>query len=322
MPVIKKSSYKAPIPFKNGHLCTIYPALFRKPELAQKYRRERIDTHDGDFLDLDWMDHKKDRAVIISHGLEGHTDRQYVIGMANQFYQEGFDVVAWSYRGCSGEINRKLEMYHSGATYDLESVVAHVERQGFKSICLVGFSLGGNLTLKYLGEYHRNSIKAAVTFSVPLDLYASSLEIQKNQNWVYTRRFLRSLKSKIAQKQEQYPSQVSLKPFDHIKSLIDFDDAYTAPIHGFENALDYYHKCSSMHFLKDIKVATLVVNACNDPFLSPECLDHSLFEPLAQVYFETPRHGGHVGFVTKNEQETYWSEKRALAFCKTITDWS
>lgn len=316
MPVIKKSSYKAPFPFKNGHLCTMFPALFRKPKLIKDYRRERIDTNDNDFLDLDWMDHKKEKAVIISHGLEGNTDRQYVIGMANQFYQAGYDVVAWGYRGCSGDINRKLQMYHSGATHDLDEVVKQVENQGFKEIYLVGFSLGGNLTLKYLGEYDRASIKAAVAFSVPLDLHTGSLKIKNRQNWIYSRRFLRSLKKKVTMKQKQFPDQISLEPFKKIKSLMDFDDAYTAPIHGFDHAMDYYQKNSSRNFLKKINVSTLVVNALNDPFLSDECLDHSLFEPLEQVYFETPTHGGHVGFVTRNKQGNYWSEQRALTFCE------
>ncbi len=316
MPVIKKSGYKAPFPFKNGHLCTMYPALFRKPKLSKDYRRERIETTDNDFLDLDWMDHKKERAVIISHGLEGHTDRQYVIGMANEFYRAGYDVLAWSYRGCSGEINRNLQMYHSGATYDLEEVVNHVEAQGFKEIYLIGFSLGGNLTLKYLGEYDRASIKAAVTFSVPLDLHTGSLKIKKRQNWIYNKRFLRSLKKKVIMKQEQYPDQISLEPFKKIKSLMDFDDVYTAPIHGFDDAIDYYKKSSSNNFLKKINVPTLVINALNDPFLSAECLDHRLFETLEHVYFETPSHGGHVGFVTPKNQGSYWSEQRALAFCE------
>ncbi|MDW3195535.1 MAG: alpha/beta fold hydrolase [Cytophagales bacterium] len=316
MPVIKKSSYKAPFPFQNGHLCTMFPAIFRKPKLIKDYRRERIETSDNDFLDLDWMDHKKERAVILSHGLEGHTDRQYMIGMANHFYEAGYDVLAWSYRGCSGEMNRKLQMYHSGATYDLEEVVKHVEAQGIKEIYLVGFSLGGNLTLKYLGEYHRASIKAAVTFSVPLDLYTGSLKIRKRQNWIYSKRFLKSLKKKVIMKTEQFPDQISLEPFKKIKNLMDFDDAYTAPIHGFENAVDYYEKSSSRNFLQHIQVNTLVINALNDPFLSDECLDHSLFEPLNLVHFETPTHGGHVGFVTRNNEGKYWSEQRALDFCE------
>lgn len=316
MPVIKKSDYKAPFPFKNGHLCTMFPALFRKPKLIKDYRRERIETSDNDFLDLDWMDNKKKRVVIISHGLEGHTDRQYIIGMANQFYLAGFDVLAWSYRGCSEEINRKLQMYHSGATYDLDEVVQHVESIGIQEIYLVGFSLGGNLTLKYLGEYNRLSIKAGVAFSVPLDLHTGSLKIKQRQNWIYNKRFLRSLKKKVIMKNEQFPDQISLEPFKKIKNLMDFDDAYTAPIHGFENALDYYEKSSSKSFLKNIKVPTLVINAMNDPFLSDECLDHTLFESLEHVHFETPEHGGHVGFVTRNQQGIYWSEQRALAFCE------
>ena len=316
MPVIKKSTYKAFGLFQNAHLCTMYPALFRKPQLHKKYRRERIDTSDGDFLDLDWVDHQKKRLVIISHGLEGHTDRQYVIGMANTFYQAGYDVLAWSYRGCSEEINRNLQMYHSGATYDLEAIVQHAMEQGFEKIYLVGFSLGGNLTLKYLGEYNHNKIKAAVAFSVPLDLYTSSLEIKKKANWVYNRRFLKSLKKKVKQKKEQFPDKISLEPLKGMKYLMTFDDEYTAPIHGFKNALDYYEKSSSRSFLHKINVPTLVVNAKNDPFLSPKCLDKELFEPLKHVYFEVPDHGGHVGFVTKSPDGVYWSEKRAVTFCE------
>lgn len=316
MPVIKESTYKAPKAFRNAHLCTMFPALFRKPDLLQQYRRERIDTPDGDFLDLDWMDRNSDRLVILSHGLEGHTDRQYMVGMANIFYQSGFDVLAWSYRGCSGETNRKLQMYHSGATYDLETVINHANSVGFKRIYLVGFSLGANLILKYLGEYRHDTLKAAAVFSAPIDLRSGSVEIQKRQNFIYNIRFLRSLKKKVKQKEGQFPDEISTRHFKTIKSLMDFDEVYTAPIHGFEGALDYYEKCSARQFLNKIEIPTLVVNALNDPFLSPECLDHTLFESLEHVYFETPNHGGHVGFVTKNSDGYYWSEHRALEFCE------
>jgi predicted alpha/beta-fold hydrolase len=303
--------YTAPTFLFNRHLETIYPSLFRKVDLIP-YQRERIQTPDDDFLDLDWLKKGADKLVIISHGLEGNTSRSYIKGMAKAFHQNDFDVLTWNFRGCGEETNKQLRFYHSGATDDLTSLINHVSTK-YKSIYLIGFSLGGNLTLKFLGEIGEACpiLKKAVVFSVPLDLHMSCLQISQPGNWVYEQRFLKSLKAKVIEKAKQYPA-LDVSKLKSLTRLIDFDDHFTAPIHGFSNAIDYYTKCSSIGFLDSIKVPTLIVNAKNDPFLSEECfpnlLDHSY------VKSEYPERGGHVGFAQFNQNGLYWSELRALEF--------
>jgi uncharacterized protein len=305
-------NYKRPSLLFSGHLETIYPALFRTIELP--YKRERIPTPDGDFLDLDWIKNNSKKLVIISHGLEGNSSRAYMKGMAKAFSEKGFDVIAWNFRGCSAEMNKLLRFYHSGATDDLDSVVRHAQRNGYTEIYLIGFSLGGNLTLKYLGERNSSTeITKAVVFSTPLDLHTSCLKISKPGNVIYSARFLKSLKNKIIQKSKLIPG-LDLKGIERIDTLISFDDRYTAPLHGFDSALDYYNKCSSIHFIESITLPTLIVNAQNDPFLSELCYPISEVKNHPWVKFENPQFGGHVGFAQFNKNGLYWSEERALSF--------
>ncbi|MBS1486275.1 MAG: alpha/beta fold hydrolase [Bacteroidetes bacterium] len=305
--------YARPALFFNRHLETIYPALFRSVPLT--YRRERITTADNDFLDLDWLNGGFTKLLILSHGLEGNSHRAYIKGMARHFFKNGFDVLAWNYRGCSGEMNHALRFYHSGATDDLQEVITHALRQGYSEIYLIGFSLGGNLTLKYLGERSIDErIKAAVAFSVPLELYSSCLKISNSSNRIYAQRFLRSLKKKVKEKSSKMKN-LDVSKIDSIKTLYEFDNLYTAPLHGFANALDYYRQSSAIHFLKNIQIPTLLVSAKNDPFLSHECFpDTNENKMLHQEY---PTHGGHVGFTTFNKNGVYWSEQRALDFILT-----
>jgi predicted alpha/beta-fold hydrolase len=305
-------NYKRPSLLFSGHLETIYPALFRTIELS--YERERIFTPDGDFLDLDWIKNNSKKLVIISHGLEGNSSRAYMKGMAKAFSTNGFDVIAWNFRGCSDEMNKMLRFYHSGATDDLDLVVRHAQRNGYTEIYLIGFSLGGNLTLKYLGERNSSSeITKAVVFSTPLDLHTSCLKISKPGNVIYSARFLKSLKNKVIQKSKLIAG-IDLKGIERIDTLISFDDRYTAPLHGFDSALDYYNKCSSINFIESITLPTLIVNAQNDPFLSELCYPVSKVKNHPWVKFENPRYGGHVGFAQFDKNGLYWSEERALSF--------
>jgi predicted alpha/beta-fold hydrolase len=306
--------YVPPSLLFNGHLETIYPSLFRRIDVS--YQRERIPTPDQDFLDIDWLNQNSSKLIIISHGLEGNTTRPYVTGMAKSFFEKGYDVLAWNFRGCGSEINKQLRFYHSGATDDFDTLIRYVvTKRKYSEINLVGFSLGGNLTLKYLGEPFEStsSIKKAVVFSVPMDLYASCIQISKPSNWIYSHRFLKSLKNKILAKSKYYP-ELDTKRLSRINTLLEFDDVYTAPLHGFENAIDYYTQCSSIHFLKDIKIPTLIVSAVNDPFLNTECF------PTAEKYnnpliaFESTSRGGHCGFSLFGQNGVYWSELRALSF--------
>lgn len=314
MPLILHSSYSQPKWLFNGHLETIYPALFRSVE-APSPKKERINTSDGDFLDLFWYKNQGQHLVIISHGLEGSKDRTYMLGMAQAFLRKGYDVLTWNYRGCGDELNKKLIFYHSGATYDLETVITHAHKE-YKDISLVGFSLGGNLTLKYLGEDRNrlDKIKSAVTISVPLHLASSCEKISKKENFLYSKRFLKSLKDKVIKKSLEHPGKIPLDVLKKVKTLSEFDDFFTGPFHGFSDAAEYYQVNSALFFLEGIEVPTLILNAQNDPFLSKQCLPVKLANKLEKVFFEFPKQGGHVGFTQINDQKEYYSEQRAVEF--------
>jgi predicted alpha/beta-fold hydrolase len=306
------SSYVPPFFLFNAHLETIFPSLLRRVFIVP-YTRERIDTPDNDFLDLDWIEQHSKKLVIISHGLEGNTTRPYVKGMAKAFHNSGFDVLAWNYRGCSEEMNRQLRFYHSGATDDLDVVVRHAIAQNrYEEINLVGFSLGGNLTLKYLGERNPHDIiHKAVAFSAPIHLQSSCEKISTPSNRIYAQRFLRSLKNKILVKSKLIAG-LDTKPLPAIKTIQQFDDTYTAPIHGYKTAAEYYERNSSLYFLKTIVTPTLIVNTQNDPFLSQKCfpIDEVKGHPVLRM--EIPLRGGHVGFTAINKKGLYWSEERAV----------
>ena len=313
---MKKKAYVPPKLLCNGHFQTIYPSLFRRIKLLTPYVHERIITQDQDFLDLFWMRQNSNKLVIISHGLEGNVDRAYVKGMANAHFTENFDVLAWNYRGCSDQMNKLPKMYHSGATEDLLEVVNHASKK-YSEVFLIGFSLGANLTLKFLGEQGTyKNIKKACTIAAPLDLKSSSLHLNTSKNALYQLRFLLSLKKKARTKHSQHPGLFDLKKLENTHTIYDFDNIITAPIHGFENAEDYYEKCSSKNFLKNIQIPTQIVNAMNDPFLSPKTLNKSMISHSDYVSYNITSHGGHCGYPNLFKR-TYWSEAFTVNYFKS-----
>lgn len=319
MPIIA-SSYNPPVLFKNGQFSTIYNGLWRKIE-DLKQKRERIPLPDNDFLDLDWSFSKTatDQVVILLHGLEGHGQRPYMAGAAKAFNGSGYDACAVNFRGCSGETNRLFRSYHSGATEDLNTVVNHIlDNKTYKIIYIKGFSLGGNMAFKYLGEGRNLSdrLKGVVGISVPCDLYSSLNELLKFKNYPYSQRFKKHLLDKLKLKLPLFEDKISIEDIRKIKTLKDFDDIYTSRAHGFNNALDYYEKSSCLQFLSNIKVPSLIINAKNDSFFGPECYPYKEAQENTNLYLETPKYGGHVGFYGK-DNITY-SEKRAIKFFNEV----
>jgi predicted alpha/beta-fold hydrolase len=314
MPLLQPCNFQRPKYLFNGHLETVYPTLFRKANLLPTHQ-DFVETQDGDILEVDWHRRGQSKLLIISHGLEGNSSRSYVLGMAKEALSKGFDVLAWNYRGCGAQLNRKAIFYHSGATYDLDTIVRYAS-PGYTEIALVGFSLGGNLTLKYLGEKRDRDpkIKRGVAISVPLDLGGACDQISTAAFGVYTRRFLKSLQLKIEKKSSLFPDEFPLEKFASIRSLRDFDNTFTGPLHGFQDAEEYYRINSALQFLPGIEVPSLVLNAQNDPFLSPSCYPTQLAQQLDQVHFEFPIHGGHVGFMRSDSRQPFYSETRAVEF--------
>jgi predicted alpha/beta-fold hydrolase len=312
--VIVESKYRHVPYLTNGHLETIVPSAFRKVK-GVLYQRQRLELADGDFVDLDWLRHADvvtKKLVIISHGLEGSSDRHYSRGMSKYFYEHGWDALAWNCRSCSGELNRLPRFYHHGDTGDLQDVIDEAFRKEYDHVVLVGFSMGGSFSMKYLGEKGLNvdaRIKGGVGFSVPCSLDSSAAELDKPSKSFYRDRFLRKLGKKILAKSFIYPDKISYAGYGNIKTFKQFDDTYTAPLHGFRDAADFYSKSSCDQYLKSISVPALIVNAANDPFLTPECYPGD----LTNVYLEIPKRGGHVGFSLLNSEENYM-ERRAYEF--------
>jgi len=315
MPIIN-SNYKPLLVFRSGFVSTVFSGLLRRVKGVVQ-ERERITLSDGDFLDLDWSFTKQrsDKLIVVLHGLEGDAQRPYMTGTAKLFNKNGVDAVCVNFRGCSGEQNLKYRSYHSGATEDLNNVVEHIiSTKQYSEIYVKGFSLGGNLLLKYLGERDAIpiQIKSAIAISVPCDLNGSCLELHAFKNILYHNRFKSHLLNRLKIKLMQHVDYISFKEFKLIKTLKDFDDVYTSRAHGFIDAEDYYSKCSSLQFLHNIKIPTLIINALNDSFLSPECYPYKEAKNNSFLYLETPRYGGHVGFYKSDN--IYYNEKRALEF--------
>jgi uncharacterized protein len=333
MPLIHSHGPAVPFWLPNGHFQSIFPALFRKIKNVT-YQRERIQTPDHDFLDLDWAfaeGGKGERIkgekegtsaqkplVILSHGLEGNSTRQYILGMVRQLTRHGYDCLAWNYRSCSGEMNQQARFYHSGATDDLDLVVHHALAAGYTELSLMGFSLGGNLTLKYLGEQAQGihpAVQKAVVFSVPMDLLACSRAIEKKENRLYLRRFLSTLKPKVELKGRHFPDRIDVSRYKQVKTFYDFDHIFTASLHGFDSADDYYARSSAKNYVQHIAIPTLIVNALNDPLVPAESLPQQLIAQMPQVWLELTTHGGHCGFRPQQPADgAYWSEWRALQF--------
>lgn len=321
MPAADYCEYRPPRCCANPHIQTVFPTLFRKVK-GVSYSRVRIDTPDGDFLDLDLSSVNSRRVAVLLHGLEGDSSRSYIKGMTKGMNRRGWDALAVNFRGCSGEPNRKPRMYHSGETEDLDTVMRFLTERGtYHEAALVGFSLGGNVILKYLGERgadHPALVRAAVAVSVPCDLKACSVRLGEPGNRFYTLRFLKLLRKKIAVKARVNPDAVSEECFKEIVTLKDFDDRYTAPLHGFKDADDYYAQASCLGFLNAVRVPTLLLNAKDDPFLGPSCFPVQEARDNPHLFLETPQHGGHVGFMAFGAGGEYWSETRAGSFLESL----
>ena len=320
MPVLNSSSYRPSPFFRNGHIETIYPALFRKINDV-KYERERLTLSDGDFIDLDWLDNGSRNLIILTHGLEGSSDRQYIAGMARFFYEKKWDALAWNCRSCSGEMNLKFRLYHHGEIGDIGEVIQYaLQLKNYEKIILAGFSMGGNISMKYLGVNGKEippAIKGCVAFSSPTDIEAGADILDKASNYIYKNRFLKQLKKKLFIKNEQFPGRLDMGRFKEINKWRDFDEIYSAPLNGYADAAAFYEDASAKNFIPNITVPTLLVQAKNDPILPEECYPKDLCKKLENIFLEIPEHGGHVGFWKPGERYA-WSERRAWEFVQGL----
>ena len=319
MPIINETNYNPPFWLFKNHWETIIPSVIRTPDKLL-YNRERITTRDGDFLDLDFIYRNNNRIVILSHGLEGHSNKSYMRGMAQIFEKSNWDVLAWNCRSCSEEINLLPKLYHHGATDDLEDVIEHVLQKKYSTIVLVGFSLGGSLVIKYLGENGNNvskRIKCGVAFSVPCQLGSCAKELSRPDNKLYLNRFLDKLKRKIILKEEQYPDLFNTKNISEISDFYNFDSRYSAPMNGFETAEKFYNYASAGNYIEGIQTPTLLVNSLNDPMFTDDCYPIGHAKDHKYFFLETPKKGGHLGYWWPG-RKTSWAEDRTMNFVNEI----
>jgi predicted alpha/beta-fold hydrolase len=323
MPVLM-SRFRPPFFLGNGHIQTVLSALL-PARMDVTIERERLELIDGDFLDLGWARIGADRLTILSHGLEGSSDARYIRGMAAALNAAGWDVLVWDFRGCSQETNRLPRLYHSGETGDLGAVIDFAAARSasasygatkYSRIALVGFSLGGNLILKYLGESspHPALVRAAA-ISAPLDLAATARALDRHWcNRIYRDSFIKSLIAKVEAKAIRFPDKFDVNGIRLIRTFEEFDDRYTAPIHGFRDAEDYWEKTSARQYLSRITVPTLILNAGDDPLLTPESFPVTEAEGNPRLFLEMPKWGGHLGFIDLVRGFQPWSERRVVEF--------
>ncbi len=294
-------NYAAPLCLPGGHLQTIWPAL-RGPRHEQPmpaYRRERWDTPDGDFIDVDWLPGPPSQTLLVLfHGLEGSSASHYALAFADYARRQGLAFVVPHFRGCSGELNRGPRAYHSGDFEEVGWILARLRQQHQGALLAVGVSLGGNALLRWaeeMGSQAARVLTALASVSAPLDLAASGRAIGRGLNrLIYTRRFLRTMKPRALQKLAQHPGLFKAEALRTAHTLYEFDNVFTAPLHGFRNTEDYWARASAKPHLQQIRVPALVLNACNDPFVPAACLPQPA--PGDWVTLWQPRQGGHVGF--------------------------
>lgn len=313
---LTRSDFHPPWWLASAHLQTIYASLFRRgPRIA--LRRERIELDDGDFLDLDWTPGDGGPVVLVLHGLEGSSRSPYAQGMLRAARAHGWRGVVMHFRGCSGEPNRLARSYHSGDTGDLAFVAAHLRARGdVPALAAVGYSIGGNALLKWLGESGADAaVDAAVAVSAPLVLNEAADRLKRGLSRIYQRHLIGNLKGNLKSKFARRNCPIDLQHACGSRDFWEFDDRVTAPLHGFENVHDYYTRSSSRQYLRCIEVPTLILHAEDDPFMSPKVLP-SPGELSPSVRFELSRRGGHVGFVQGNApwRPHYWLEERIPAF--------
>ncbi|WP_405605354.1 YheT family hydrolase [Polaribacter sp. Asnod1-A03] len=317
MPVLI-SDFSPSFPFKNAHLNTIYRSVFTKE--SNNYSRKRITTWDNDFIDLDFSLVGSKILVLLIHGLEGSSKSNYIISTTNHLNKKGLDAVCFNLRGCSGDDNLLLGTYHSGKTEDVDFVINHLlKNYNYDSIVILGFSLGGNLILKYIGEQAEKispKIKVGIAISVPIDIATGELELEKFKNKIYLNRFLKSMKTKILEKSEKFPElYIDKEKISKATRFKHLESVYTAPVFGFKNPEDYWAKASSKPHLSKIKIPTLLINSKDDTFLSKKCYPFDEANSSNSFFLEVTNYGGHCGFISSfDNSKNSWLEDRIEKF--------
>ncbi|HVE44785.1 MAG TPA: hydrolase [Gammaproteobacteria bacterium] len=303
---------------KNPHLQTLWPMIRRNRLKGIPVERERIELPDGDFIDIDWVGKKRTAPIVlILHGFEGSIASHYAKSMMRRIYEKGWRGAFVYFRGCSGEPNRLPRSYHSGETKDIAYITSLLcSREPRVPIGAIGYSLGGNVLLKWLGETAQNNpLTVAIAVSVPFQIHDAAYKVQKGFSRLYQWYLLKSVRQRLQQKFTTMAAPVDIAGLVHVDSIVKFDSLYTVPLHGFADLNDYYESASSRQYLHNIHIPTLIIHAKDDPFMTPAVIPSS-DEVSPSVKLELSESGGHVGFVSGKYpwRPTYWLDQRIPTF--------
>lgn len=331
--------YVAPAALRNGHRMTIFawarPRRF--PRLPQAVERVfDVAERNRVLAKCNWQRSPRDHpTLLLLHGLEGSADAHYMRGIAEKAWLRGFNVVRLNQRNCGGTDHLAEGVYHSGLTNDPKAVIDQlIAADRLPSIAVAGYSLGGNVTLRLAGEYGADAppqVRAFAAVSPTLDLASCAAALERASNWIYQWNFVRDLKARIRRKATLYPEVYATAPLRGMRTVRQFDDAYTAPMSGFENAADYYHRASALRVIDRVRVPTLIVTAADDPFIPVEQFRHPAVTGNKQLTVIVTRHGGHCGFIEAGRNgsggdadgerggrvsDGYWAERTVVQFAE------
>ncbi|WP_456447163.1 hydrolase [Thiolapillus sp.] len=317
MPILE-SAFQPAWWLPGAHLPTLWPSLFRVRPPLPGLTRERLELPDGDFLDLSWNGDPQAPVVLLLHGLEGNLHSHYARPLLQKLAEAGYLACMLHFRGCSGEPNRLPRSYHSGDSAELQTVTEHIHNSRGRPIqAMIGFSLGGNVLLKWLGEQGQQAgIQRAMAVSVPFLLNQAADRLNQGFSRIYQKHLLNSMKRKYREKFSRIPSPLKVN-LEKINSFREYDEQITAPLHGFAGADDYYQRCSCRQFIPHIRVPTLILHDRHDPFMWPHTVPEEQELP-DNVVLELTRGGGHAGFVSNSasSREAYWTDRRLLEWLK------
>ena len=322
--------FEPPALLRNGHAMTIFgakrPRRFSILRHAAERREFQTEAETRVVAYCHWQaDRRRRPTVLVIHGLEGSADADYVLGTADKAFAAGFNVLRYNVRGCGGTLHLSPRLYHSGLTVDLHFVLRElIEHDQLPELFLIGFSMGGNQSLKFAGELGDEAprqLRGVCAVSPPIDLESCSRAIARRENWIYEIRFLLSLRRTVREKNKLFPGVYDLNRLAGVKHLWDWDDAMQ-PYNGFRDALDYYAQASSLPFIPRIRVPTLIIHAEDDPFIPFDPFRDSRLLANESVLLPATRHGGHVAFCGRRQpdEDRAWAENRAVEFCRLLRE--
>ncbi len=315
MPLLEHTQkFKSPFLQFGGDLQTIVPSSLRKVDF-KPYKRVQIETPDDDFLNFDLHEQQSDKVVIISHGYEGDASKHYARSTGKYFYQNGWDVAALNCRSCGGEMNRQFRMYDHGEIGDIGLLYDYLEaKKQYKQVVLVGWSMGGNIVLKFAAVKKKPLITHVIAVSAPLNIKDSLDILETPRCWFYRNYFLKGQRIKLKKKAEMFPDLFNTEDIYKITDWQEQLSVFFCKINGYKTMADFHYEGSAINFINQLEIPALVITAKNDPIIPDSCRPYEMAKNSKYFYLETPENGGHCGFIKRGKEEFSYIEPRALEF--------